>query len=267
MCNFGVPQGSVLGPLLFLSYINDINHSLNKIIFKRFADDTNCFFSGGDFNSLIEIVKREMNSLQNWINTKYQSTKYLGIILDDKMTWKAHIAETTSKIAKFAGIFAKVRYMMPRRCLITMHNSLSFPKINYGTEAYGNTTLETLRPIKVAQNRILKIRQFKPHKSNKNKLYSGFLVLKMKDIFKYSTFNITHKYIHKKEAVPQALHTTFYNMMIYILTILGTRRIYMPKRLTITYGVKQISYITRQCWNELLKEIEQKQIQTYLDKT
>ena len=307
MCNFGVPQGSVLGPLLFLSYINDINHSLNKVIFKRFADDTNCFFSGGDFNSLIEIVKREMNSLQNWINankltinfdsnkscynvfkpknknlpsgydrgiqigenilTYKESTKYLGIILDDKMTWKAHIAETTSKIAKYAGIFAKVRYMMPRRCLITMHSSLSFPKINYGTEAYGNTTLETLRPIKVAQNRILKIRQFKPHKSNKNKLYSGFLVLKMKDIFKYSTFNITHKYIHKKEAVPQALHTTFYNMMIYILTILGTRRIYMPKRLTITYGVKQISYITRQCWNELLKEIEQKQIQTYLDKT
>ena len=46
------------------------------------------------------------------ILTYRESTKYLGIILDDKMTWKAHIAETTSKIAKYAGIFAKVRYMM-----------------------------------------------------------------------------------------------------------------------------------------------------------
>ena len=68
MCNFGVPQLSVLGPLLFLSYINDINHSLNEVIIKLFADDTNCFFSGEDFDSLMEIVTREMNYLQNWID-------------------------------------------------------------------------------------------------------------------------------------------------------------------------------------------------------
>ena len=65
ICNFGVPQGSVLAPLLFLLYINDINHYLNEVIIKRFADDTNCFFSGEDFDSLMEIVTREMNSLQN----------------------------------------------------------------------------------------------------------------------------------------------------------------------------------------------------------
>ena len=54
MCNFGVSQG----PLLFLLYINDINYSLNEVIIKLFADDTNCFFSGEDFDSLIETVTR-----------------------------------------------------------------------------------------------------------------------------------------------------------------------------------------------------------------
>ena len=49
------------------------------------------------------------------ILTYKESTKYLGVILDDKMTWKAHIADTTSIISKYAGIFAKVGYMMPRR--------------------------------------------------------------------------------------------------------------------------------------------------------
>ena len=66
------------------------------------------------------------------ILTYKKSTKCLGIILDDKM--KAHIAETTSKIAKYAGIFAKVRYMMPRSCLTTQYNSFTFLRINYGIE-------------------------------------------------------------------------------------------------------------------------------------
>ena len=300
MCNFGVPQGSVLGPLLFLLYINNINHSLNEVIIKLFADDTNCFFSGEDFDSLMEIVTSEMNSLQNWINankltinfdpnkscynvfkpknknlpsgydrgiqmgenilTYKESTNYLGIILDDKMNWKAHIAETTSKITKYAGIFAKVRYMMPRRCLTTLYNSFTFPKINYGIEAYGNTTLETLRPLKVAQNRILKILQFKPHKSNTNKLYSDFSVLKMEDIFKFSMCNITHKYIHHKEAVPQALHTIFLQHNdIHSYNTRNKKDLHAQEINTITYGAKQISYITRQCWNELPKEIKQEQ--------
>ena len=89
------------------------------------------------------------------------------------------------------------------------HYSFTFPKINYGTETYGNTGLETLRPLKVTQNRILKILQFKPHKSNTNKLYSDFSVLKIEDILKYNMCNITHKYIHHKKVVHQALHTIF----------------------------------------------------------
>ena len=50
------------------------------------------------------------------------------IILDDKMTRKAHIAETASKITKYAGIFEKVRYMMPRRCLIILYKLIHFPQ-------------------------------------------------------------------------------------------------------------------------------------------
>ena len=61
--------------------------------------------------------------------------------------------------------------------------------------------------------------------------------------------NITHKYIHHKEAVPQALHTIF----------LQHNDTHTQEINTITYGEKQISYITRQCFNELPKEIKQEQ--------
>ena len=62
------PQGSVLGPILFLLFINDINKSLDHIIVKLFADDTNCFISGNNFNRLERLVEVELNKLQKWIN-------------------------------------------------------------------------------------------------------------------------------------------------------------------------------------------------------
>ena len=122
----------------------------------------------------LQVMTEESRFGENILTYK-ESTKYLVIIANDKMTWKAHIAEAATKITKYAGIFAKVRYMMPRRCLTTLYNSFTFPKINYGIKAYGNTVLKTLRLLKVAQNRILKILQFKPHK-HKQTLFRLFSV-------------------------------------------------------------------------------------------
>ena len=134
---FGVPQGSVLGPLLFLIIINDIHNALSNVIIKLFADDTNCFLSGSDFNELKSVVQYELTSLMHWIQanklnmnfyskissycvfksaSKYllstykegikmgnnilsykESTTDLGLILDSKLTWDLQIKETKKK--------------------------------------------------------------------------------------------------------------------------------------------------------------------------
>ena len=218
--DFGVPQGSILGPILFLLYINDIVCSSPVLHFLLFADDTSILLSGKNCNDVMNVLNPELSKLSLWFEinklslnvqktnymlygnkrkfiphssfdivinnmsvTRATEVKFLGIMVDDELKWKAHTSYIATKISKNIGILNRLRFVLNCATLKTLYMTLVHPYISYGIIVWGTANQVTIDKVEKLQKRAIRLISFSRYRDHTSPLFASNKLLKVRDLY------------------------------------------------------------------------------------
>jgi hypothetical protein len=289
----GVPQGSVLGPLLFLVYINDLMN-VNKCTIKMFADDTSVFLKGDDPVKLKHEAENCLVQLSDWFKsnqlvvndnkTSYvvftkkkcipqilseikinnitiqrkNSVKYLGIILDTRLDFKEYITTQLSKnLVKIISAFKIIKKIIPKNNKMKLYHAYFHSKLNYGIEVYGSAANRYLKKVEILQHKALKILFNHEPLTPSNYLLKNYKILSVKD---HHVLNIA-KFVFKcrNNLIPSPFRNHYQDNLNSDYP--NTRHRYLLKlQVRTEQGKTMIKYKGAKFWNTLMSETDSRLI-------
>ena len=282
----GVPQGSILGPLLFLIYINDLVSVCKNSSPFLFADDTNLFINGTNLQDMTNKINAELHEISKWLKVnklslnvkkthfmvftsrkclpeffdihidgygieRVKHTKFLGVFIDDKLSWKKHISYISSKISRGIGIIVKARKLLSLNALKTLYFSFIYPYYTYCNQVWGSACDSYLHPLVILQKRCIRIITLSKAREHTDPLFTKLGLLKLFDINRYLICKFMYRWYHND------LPTLFRDIFTTVSDIHdhNTRQnthLYCSSFNT-CLGKTKFSYRAPRMWNLLLK--------------